>query len=166
MIRRTAFVLSFALAIALSAFNVKPAHAAPPPNHDQFRVAVYIPVAVVKRMKDPAYLEKSWDTLSSQIKIDKVYIESYRSGTIAEETNLQQVKAFFAAHNVQTAGGIAYVGRGDTAGADTPDEGGGQFVSMCYTDPKQRDLVKQIAELTARHFDEIMLDDLLRQHQV
>ena len=129
------------------------------PGHDQFRVAVYIPVFVVQKMQDHAYLQKSWNDLSSQVKVDKVYIESYRSGTIATDAELESVKSFFASHNVQTAGGIAYVGRGDTAGSDTPDEGGGQFVSMCYTDPKQRDLVKQIAETTARHFDEIMLDD-------
>jgi hypothetical protein len=133
--------------------------AAPAPDHDQFRVAVYIPVFVVQKMKDPAYLQKSWEELSSQVKVDKVYIETYRSGTIAEDANLEQVKAFFASHNVQTAGGIAYVGRGDNAGADSPDDSGGQFISMCYTDPKQREYVKHIAEITARHFDEIMLDD-------
>jgi hypothetical protein len=147
------------LALAFLGFGFIPAHAATPPDHDQFHVAVYIPVFVVQKMKDTAYLQKSWDELSSQVKVDKVYIETYRSGTIAEDANLEQVKAFFASHNVETAGGIAYVGRGDTAGSDTPDEGGGQFVSMCYTDPQQRDLVKHIAELTARHFDEIMLDD-------
>jgi hypothetical protein len=134
-------------------------NAAPAPDHDQFRVAVYIPVFVVQKMKDASYLQKSWDELSSQVKVEKVYIETYRSGTIAEDANLEQVKAFFAGHNVQTAGGIAYVGRGDTAGADAPDDNGGQFVSMCYTDPKQREYVKHIAEITARHFDEIMLDD-------
>ena len=151
----------FTLVLALASFFCIPAftRAASAPAHDQFRVAVYIPVFVVQRMKDPAYLQKSWDQLSSQVKVDKVYIESYRSGTIADDANLDAVKSFFASHGVEAAGGIAYVGRGDTAGSDTPDEGGGQFVSMCYTDPKQRDLVKQIAELTARHFDEIMLDD-------
>jgi hypothetical protein len=133
--------------------------AAAPADHDQFRVAVYIPVFVVQKMKDAGYLQKSWDELSSQIKVDKVYIETYRSGTVADDANLDEVKAFFASHKVQTAGGIAYVGRGDTAGADAPDDSGGQFVSMCYTDPRQRELVKRIAELTARHFDEIMLDD-------
>jgi hypothetical protein len=68
--------------------------AAPAPEHDQFRVAIYIPVFVVQKMKDPAYLQKSWDDLSSQVKIDKVYIETYRSGTIADDANLDQVKAF------------------------------------------------------------------------
>lgn len=130
-----------------------------PPSHDQFRVAVYIPVSVVEKMNDPAYLKKSWDDLSSQVKVDKVYIETYRSGNIAPDANLEAVKAFFVSHDVQVAGGIAYVGSGDTAGSDLPDAGGGQFVSLCYTDPKQRDYVKHIAEITARHFDEIILDD-------
>ena len=63
--------------------------AATAPDHDQFRVAVYIPVFVVQKMKDPAYLQKSWDDLSSQVKVDKVYIETYRSGTIADDANLE-----------------------------------------------------------------------------
>jgi hypothetical protein len=125
----------------MSVYAATPAlqlNAAPAPAHDQFRVAVYIPVFVVQKMKNPVYLQKSWDELSSQVQVNKVYIEIYRSGTIADEANLEEVKAFFASHNVQTAGGIAYVGRGDTAGADAPDDNGGQFVSMCYTDQKQR----------------------------
>ncbi len=157
MYRRFRFV-SLASLILLASFSHS-LGAATAPEHEQFRVAVYIPVSVVQKMKDPAYLQKSWDDLSSQVKIDKVYIETYRSGTIADDANLEQVKAFFTSHNVQTAGGIAYVGRGDTAGADAPDDSGGQFVSMCYTDPKQREYVKHIAEITARHFDEVILDD-------
>ena len=35
----------------------------------------------------------------------------------------------------------------------------GQFVSFSYTDPKSRAYVKNVSELTARHFDEIILDD-------
>jgi len=129
------------------------------PAHDQFKVAVYIPVFQVERMKDPAYLKQSWNEISSQVKVDKVYIETYRSGEVADDAALDNAKKFFASQGIETAGGIAYVGAGDTAGSDSPDAGGGQFISMCYTDPKQRDLVKRVAELTARHFDEIMLDD-------
>ena len=131
--------------------------AAPP--HDQFRAAVYIPVFVVQKMSDPGYLENSWKDLSSQVGIDKVYIETYRSGTTVDDVLLQKVKKFFVGHGVEVAGGIAYVGAGDTAGSDTEDDSEGQFVSMCYTDPKQREYVRQIAEVTARNFDEIMLDD-------
>jgi hypothetical protein len=133
--------------------------AAPPPAHDQFRVAVYIPVGVVERMKDPAYLQKSWDDLSSQVKVDKVYIESYRSGVIADDATLETVKSFFASHGVEAAGGIAYAAGGDIAGFAANEVEPGQFMSFCYTDPKQRDYVKHVAEVTARHFDEIILDD-------
>ncbi|MGD0737826.1 MAG: hypothetical protein ABR976_22055 [Terracidiphilus sp.] len=130
---------------------------APPPN--QFRVAVYIPVGVVERMKDPVWLQKSWDEISSQVHVDKVYIESYRSGTLADGALLDTVKAFFITRGVQVAGGIAYAAGGDMAGFENSQGTDGQFISFCYTNPKERDYVKNVAEVTARHFDEIILDD-------
>ena len=138
--------------------------AAPAPSHDQFHVAVYIPVGVVEQMKDPAWLQKSWDQISSQVKVDKVYIETYRSGLVADDALIDSVKKFFVDHGVQVAGGIAYVGGGDNAGRvgnfKPPQKvEPGQFISLCYTDPEQRKFVKRVAELTARHFDEIILDD-------
>ncbi|MDR3777114.1 MAG: hypothetical protein P4K97_09475 [Terracidiphilus sp.] len=148
------------LIASLLASACLPLHAAAPqpPAHDQFRVAVYIPVAVVERMKDAAWLQQSWEQIDSQVKVDKVYIESYRSGVFADDALLEAVKTFFTAHGVQVAGGIAYAAGGDTAGSESGG-GDGQFVSFSYTDPKQRAYVKQIAEHTARHFDEIILDD-------
>ncbi len=135
------------------------ANGASAPAHDQFRVAVYIPVGVVERMKDPAWLQKSWEAISSQVKVDKVYIESYRSGVLADDALLETVKAFFVAHGVQVAGGIAYAAGGDMAGFESSEGSDGQFVSFCYTDPKAREYVKHVAEVTARHFDEMILDD-------
>ncbi len=125
-----------------------PLSAAPPPEHDHFRVAIYIPVNVVDRMKDPAWLQKSWDEISSQLKVDKVYIESYRSGDLADDALLQGVKKFFVAHGVAVAGGIAFTAKESN-----------QFQSFCYTDAKDRDYVKHVSEVTARNFDEIILDD-------
>jgi hypothetical protein len=151
---RTRFLMAIVFALVCVRLE-----AAPPPPHDQFHVAVYIPVAVVEHMKDPAWLQSSWEQISSQVRVDKVYIETYRSGVIADDALLETVKSFFVSHGIQVAGGIAYVGSGDTAGADESEASDGQFVSMCYTDPKQRDYVKHIAEVTARHFDEIILDD-------
>ena len=115
-------------------------------------------------MKDPAWLQKTWKEISSQVKVDKVYIETYRSGLVADDALLDSVKKFFVDQGVQVAGGIAYVGGGDNAGRvgnfkvkEKVDPG--QFISLCYTDPEQREFVKHIAELTARHFNEIILDD-------
>ena len=147
--------LSILLFVALICL---PMAAAPqPPAHDQFRVAVYIPVGVVQRMQDLAWLQSSWEQISSQVRVDKVYIESYRSGVTADDALLESVKSFFVAHGVKVAGGIAFAAGGDTAGSEQAEAG--QFVSICYTDPKARDFVKHVSELTARHFDEIILDD-------
>jgi hypothetical protein len=117
--------------------------------HKNFQVAVYIPVAVVEHMhQDPQWLEDSWNRINSEVKVDKVYIESYRSRQLADERTLEQVKKFFIDHGVEVAGGIAYT-----------DREAGQFRSFSYTDPKDREYVKHVAALTARHFDEIILDD-------
>ncbi len=147
--------------VALSGLQLA---AAPPPARNRFHVAVYIPVGVVEQMKDPAWLHKSWKEISSQVHVDKVYIETYRSGLVADDALLDSVQQFFVDHGVQVAGGIAYVGGGDNAGRVgnfkvTQKVEPGQFISLCYTDPAQREFVQHIAQLTARRFDEIILDD-------
>jgi hypothetical protein len=117
-------------------------------QYQNFRVAVYIPAGVVERMKDPQWLQRTWETISLQLKVDKVYIETYRSQRIVDEQLLEQVKKFFLDRGVQVAGGIAHTS------VDAR-----QFETFSYADPKEREYVKKISELTARHFDEIILDD-------
>ena len=87
--------------------------------------------------------------------MDKVYIESYRSGVIADDALLETVKAFFKAHGVEVAGGIAFAAEGH---GWLGLEAGSSSRSPTPT-PKQRAYVKHVSEVTARHFDEIMLDD-------
>ena len=82
------------------------------------------------------------------MKVDKVYLETYRSGRTADDQLLDQVKAFFVNRGVEVAGGIGL----------TVMESN-NFQSFCYTDPKDREFVKMLSRKTARHFDEIILDD-------
>ena len=121
--------------------------AAPPANRN-FKIAVYIPVGAVERMRDRAWLESSWKQISAGVKVDKVYIETYRSRTIADDNLIESVKKFFVGQGVQVAGGIAF-----------SDRDAAQFQSFSYTNPEELAYVKHISELTARHFDEIILDD-------
>lgn len=51
-------------------------------------------------------------------------------------------------HGVKIAGAICY-----------SDSDNGQFASFVYTRHADRDYVKHVSELTAKHFDEIILDD-------
>ena len=117
-------------------------------NYQNFDTAVYIPAQTVRRLAAPAILQREWETISRQVKVDKVYIESERDRLMADEKTLDDLKKFFTDHGVRAAGGITY-----------SDNNSGQFRSFCYTDPKDRAFVQRVAELTARHFDEIILDD-------
>ncbi|MEJ2010028.1 MAG: hypothetical protein P8Z30_18045 [Acidobacteriota bacterium] len=124
--------------------------AAEPQPYKNFKVTVYIPVSIVERMAhNPAWLQSSWKTISNRLHVDKVFIETYRSGVSADDATVSQVKHFFQSHGVEVAGGIALAGPG----------GSGQFRSLDYADPKDRALVSRMSALTARHFNEIILDD-------
>ena len=135
-----------ALAFVLSFCNVVSAQAPAAPA--SFKTVVYIPVGVVVKMKDHAWLESSWKQISSQVHVDKVYIETYRSRVLADDQNIEEVKKFFTEHGVEIAGGICF-----------SDNDNGQFASFTYTKPADREYVKHVSEFTAKHFDEVILDD-------
>lgn len=117
-------------------------------HYRNFDVAVYIPVGVVQRFENPDVLQQEWTELSSQLKVDKVYIEVQRNRDVASDALVERVKRFFLDHGVRVAGGLAY-----------SDSSSSQFRSFCYTNPADRAFVKHAAELAARHFDEVILDD-------
>jgi hypothetical protein len=117
-------------------------------NYTNFDVAIYIPVGVVKSFENPENLTNDWNRIRRQLKVDKVYIEVQRDRNLASDALLESVKKFFLDRGVRVAGGMAL-----------SDGGSGQFRSFCYTDPADRQFIKQATELAARHFDEIIQDD-------
>lgn len=117
-------------------------------RYTNFDVAVYIPVSVVRSFANPAKLDDEWRRISSQLKVDKVYIEVQRDRQLAGDDLLDHVKQFFLDHGVRVAGGMAL-----------SDGGRGQFRSFCYTDPADRAFIQSAAERAARHFDELIQDD-------
>jgi hypothetical protein len=117
--------------------------------YTNFQTAVYIPVNVVGSFQDPQKLQNEWNVISSQLKVDKVYIEVQRDRRTNSDAVLEQVKKFFVDRGVKVAGGMAL----------SDGSIGGQFKSFCYTDPADRAFIKNAAELAARHFDEIIQDD-------
>ena len=116
--------------------------------YEHFKVAVYCRAYEVEKMADPAYLEERWKELNTQDHVDKIYLESHRDLLIVNDDTLEKAKAFFQAHGVQTAGGITF----------TINERN-RFQTFSYADPENRKKVQEIVEHTAKHFDEIILDD-------
>ena len=117
-------------------------------KHDHFKVSVYVRAAEVQKMKDTQWLESSWATISNQLDVDKIYLETHRDLLIVDDATIEKAKKFFQKQGIEVAGGITY----------TINESN-EFETFCYSDPEHRKLVQKIAETTARHFDEFLLDD-------
>ena len=137
---------------AMAIFMIMPVFAAKKveykPQYKSFEVAIYTRAYEVQKMADTEYLESTWATISSQMKVDKIYLETHRDKLIVDQKTLDKAKKFFTDRGVQVAGGITY----------TIDEGN-NFQTFSYKTPEERKLAQEIAEYTAKNFDEIILDD-------
>ncbi len=131
-------------AVLLALLAILPARAA----HKNFKVSVYVRAYEVQKMKDRAWLESSWRIISDQLDVDKIYLETHRDLLLVDDETLEQAKAFFLKQGIEVAGGITY----------TINEAN-EFETFSYSDPEDRAMVRRIAEHTARHFDEFLLDD-------
>lgn len=116
--------------------------------YESFKVSIYVRAYEVDKMKDMHWLDSTWTVISQQLKVDKIYLETHRDLLIVDDATLEQAKKFFHDRGIETAGGITY----------TINEAN-SFETFCYSNPEHRKMVQQIAEHTAKHFDEFILDD-------
>ena len=116
--------------------------------YKNFKVAVYSRAYETVKMGDLSYIEPIWDEVTRQVHVDKIYLETHRDLLIVDEATLLKAKKFFEDRGVKTAGGITL----------TVNESN-NFETFCYTNPEHRKKVKEIVEFTAKHFDELILDD-------
>ena len=116
--------------------------------YKSFKVSIYVRAYEVNKMKDIQWLDSTWNVISQQLDVDKIYLETHRDLLIVDDATLNQAKEFFHKRGIETAGGITY----------TIDESN-SFETFCYSNPEHRKTVQEIAEHTAKHFDEFILDD-------
>jgi hypothetical protein len=117
-------------------------------NYHNFRVAVYARAYEVRQMKDLAWLEARWASITDGLKVDKIYLEVHRDGVIPDQETLNRAKEFFKSKGVATAGGIATVVNERN-----------RYETFVYTDPGERKKLREIVEYAARNFDEVIVDD-------
>lgn len=117
-------------------------------QYKNFRVAVYARAYETREMGKREYIEPIWNELSAQLKVDKIYLETHRDLIIVDQQTLDAAKQFFKSRGVEVAGGITYT-------VSEPN----RFETFCYSNPEHRKKVREIAEHTARNFDEFILDD-------
>jgi hypothetical protein len=89
-----------------------------------------------------------WAEVEKQVKVDKVYLETTRNADLATDADVETLKRFFNDCGIKTSGGMGL----------TAQEGNG-FQSYDYNSPSDREKIKSMSMFTARHFDEIILDD-------
>jgi hypothetical protein len=92
-------------------------------------------------------LREHIEKVGKYIKLDKIYLETYRSEILVEREKMEAVKALFIEKGYKVSGGIT------TTVANT------LMGSMCFTDQNNRKRLGEIAAYTAELFDEVMLDD-------
>jgi hypothetical protein len=117
-------------------------------SYRNFNVAIYSRVYETIQMGDLDWLAERFDLMQRHVKIDKVYLETHRDTIVVDEDILLRVKDFFAARGIATSGGITL----------TINERN-RFETFCYSNPEHRRHVQEVVEFTAKHFDEIILDD-------
>jgi hypothetical protein len=86
--------------------------------------------------------------MEKHLDVSKIYLETHRDKILVDSETLKKAKRFFEERGIRTAGGITL----------TIDERN-RFETFCYSEPDDRRWVQQVVEHTARHFDELILDD-------
>ncbi|MCW3847428.1 hypothetical protein OF829_09250 [Sphingomonas sp. LB-2] len=134
------------LLVLLTALSF-PAAAAPAP-YSSFKVGVYARAYEVREMADPNWLKPRWERISRDLHVDHIWLETHRDMILVDDKTLDTAIKFFRDRGVRVSGGITWT-------ISEPN----RFETFCYSNPEHRAWVKKVVEHTARHFDEIILDD-------
>ena len=117
-------------------------------KYKNFKVSTYVRAQDVARMEDETFLKSTWDTVSMQVDLDKIYIETHRDAFTVPEKTIKKVKKFFLSKGLEVGGGITYTRSEPT-----------DFETYSYARENERQQVRQVAEFTAKLFDDFILDD-------
>ena len=117
-------------------------------QYQHFKVSTYIRAQDIALMDDDKFLNETWATVSSQVDLDKIYLETHRDAFTVPEKTILKVKKFFLSKGMEVGGGITYTRSEPT-----------DFETYSYARENERQIVKEVAEYTARLFDDFILDD-------
>jgi len=125
-------------------------------HKSDLRLSTYVTVGAVESdLSDAAGRREVLSVLRS-LGITKVYVETYRSGRVADAGLLQTVRDYFESNGLEVAGGIA-----TTPGKGFGVRQEGQLGWFNFQHPKTRRDLKKVIRLTAGIFDEMIVDDFL-----
>jgi hypothetical protein len=115
-------------------------------HYANFLTATYAPAGYLND-NSLEQIKADIEKAGKYIKLDKIYLETYRSEILVEREKMEAIKALFIEKGFAVSGGITTTVKKTLMG------------SMCFTDPENRKKLGEIAAYTAELFDEVILDD-------
>lgn len=140
---KTLIIKAFAISVFMVSAATGMAQA-----YQNFKVSTYIRAQDVARMEDDKFLKSTWETVSTQVDLDKIYLETHRDAFTVDEKTMTKVKKFFLSKGLEVGGGITYTRSEPT-----------DFETYSYARENERQQVREVAEYTAKLFDDFILDD-------
>ncbi|MDO5443856.1 MAG: hypothetical protein Q4G10_09315, partial [Bacteroidia bacterium] len=119
-------------------------------HYKNFKSVSYVMVGTINQIGTVENWEKMWVDFSKNLTLDKVYLETYRDQQMVRDDAMKAAIKFFKSKGIEVSGGITYNYSGGIRQ---------RWETFCCTNPEQLAIIKQVAELTAGYFDEIVLDD-------
>ncbi len=122
--------------------------------YKNFKTVTYCVAGWVNRVTEEQ-LRKDADFFQKYVKLDKIYLETYRDEFAARE-KIEMIKRVMKEYGIEVSGGITTV---------TPDLNGTDkkrqrlFNTFCYCNEPMRARLKEVSEYTASMFDEFIIDD-------
>ncbi len=122
--------------------------------YKNFKTVTYCVAGWVNHITEEQ-LRKDADFLQKYVKIDKIYLETYRD-EFAKREQLEMIKRVMKEYGIEVSGGITTV---------TPDLNESDkkrqrlFNTFCYCNEPMRARLKEVSEYTASFFDEFIIDD-------
>ena len=123
-------------------------------NYRNFRLVYYF-VAQATARADKEKLEKDIAFFERHMRVDKVYLEPFRGGIMADEDHVELCRRVFEAHGVEVSGGLTTTVT--TPEGDEPKQR--LFDTFCYNDEKMVKRLQDVCTFLGKHFGEFIIDD-------
>ena len=123
-------------------------------NYRNFRLVYYF-VAQGTARAEKEKLEKDLAFFERYLRVDKVYLEPFRGGILADTDHLELCRKTFEEHGVEVAGGLTTTIR--TPDGEEPKQR--LFDTFCYNDEKMLRRLKDVCGFLGKHFNEFIIDD-------
>ena len=123
-------------------------------NYRNFKLVYYF-VAQGTARAEKEKLEKDLAFFEKYMRVDKVYLEPFRSSVMADSDHVELCRKTFEEHGVEVAGGLTTTIL--TPEGDEPKQR--LFETFCYNDEKMVARLKEVCSFMGKHFNEFILDD-------